>query len=303
MNLTETFDRLGLNEIEEFLKLEQEEHLHLDFKTINNANLNGRDDKRSLATAISGFANSSGGLIVWGIDARKNAREVDCAVGREEIAPINLFLSRLNTLTGEAVSPIVDGIRHRAIKTTEDKGFAITLVPESESGPHMAKLGEDRYYKRSGDSFYRMEHFDLEDMFGRRQRPFLGLEIVRGPAEDDNLLEDLSFRVTNTGRAVAKHSGFWLRLDNAEIKSVHDGLKDISAINGGLPTVSFEHMVGVIHPNGISLSAGRVRLRRTNPAEKIALRVHLYCENMRPIEQKADMAPQQTVSQSGIQEG
>lgn len=29
----------------------------------------------------------------------------------------------------------------------------------------MAKLEEDRYYKRSGDSFYRMEHFDLEDMF------------------------------------------------------------------------------------------------------------------------------------------
>ena len=30
----------------------------------------------------------------------------------------------------------------------------------------MAKLGEDRYYKRSGDSFRKMEHFDLEDMFG-----------------------------------------------------------------------------------------------------------------------------------------
>ena len=39
----------------------------------------------------------------------------------------------------------------------------------------MAKLGEDRYYKRSGDSFYRMEHFDLEDMFGRRKRPVLSL--------------------------------------------------------------------------------------------------------------------------------
>ena len=37
----------------------------------------------------------------------------------------------------------------------------------------MAKLGENRYYKRSGDSFYQMEHFDLEDMFGRRRKPKL----------------------------------------------------------------------------------------------------------------------------------
>jgi predicted HTH transcriptional regulator len=180
MNLSETFDRLGLKEIDEFLELRQEEHLQLDFKTINNANLNGSDDKRSLAKCISGFANSSGGIIVWGVDARKNAQDVDCAVGRKEIEPIKLFLSRLNALTGQAVSPIVDGIQHRAIETTGNSGFAITLVPETESGPHMAKLGEDRYYKRSGDSFYKMEHFDLEDMFGRRQKPNLGLEIIPG---------------------------------------------------------------------------------------------------------------------------
>ena len=37
----------------------------------------------------------------------------------------------------------------------------------------MALLGLQRYYKRSGDSFYAMEHFDLEDMFGRRKRPVL----------------------------------------------------------------------------------------------------------------------------------
>lgn len=59
-----------------------------------------------------------------------------------------------------------------------DSGIVLTLVPESLRGPHMAKLGEDRYYKRSGDSVYRMEHFDLEDMFGRRARPDLTVSLV-----------------------------------------------------------------------------------------------------------------------------
>jgi len=34
-------------------------------------------------------------------------------------------------------------------------------------------LGEDRYYKRGGDRFYKMEPFDVADMFGRRRAPVL----------------------------------------------------------------------------------------------------------------------------------
>jgi hypothetical protein len=60
----------------------------------------------------------------------------------------------------------------------------------------MAKFGQDRYYKRSGDTFRRMEHFDLEDMFGRRPRPKLELQIDTRPAPDGNPSEDLTLRQT-----------------------------------------------------------------------------------------------------------
>jgi hypothetical protein len=103
--------------------------------------------------------------------AKKNQDGVDCAQAPAEISSLKLFLSRLNELTGEALSPVVDGVQHKLLETSAETGFAATFVPESLSGPHMAKLGDDRYYKRSGASFYRMEHFDLEDMFGRRQKP------------------------------------------------------------------------------------------------------------------------------------
>jgi hypothetical protein len=99
----------------------------------------------------------------------------------------------------------------------------------------------------------------------------------------------LTFRIKNSGRAIAKHSGFWVRFDNAEIESVHGDLQNISGVNAFLPTVSFEHSIGVIHPSGISLSAGQVRIRRINPTANLGLRVHLYCENMRPIESKLEI--------------
>jgi hypothetical protein len=154
MNLEQLFDSLSAGDLDSYIVAGQEEHLLLDFKTITKSDLSHSDDKKNLAKAISGFANSSGGIVIWGIDARKNQNGIDCAVGKEEIKSLSMFLSRLNEFTGLAVSPIADGVRHRSILTGVDEGFAISLIPESDS-PYMAKFHEDRYYKRSGDSFYR----------------------------------------------------------------------------------------------------------------------------------------------------
>jgi hypothetical protein len=132
-NLLEIFNQLDAAALDEFIRQGQEEHLHLDFKTVSNANLNGADDKKNLAKAVSGFANSSGGLIVWGVDARKNPLGIDCASGLNEISPIQLFVSRLTTLTGQSVSPLVDGIIHKPIIFGAEKGCAVTLVPESQA--------------------------------------------------------------------------------------------------------------------------------------------------------------------------
>jgi predicted HTH transcriptional regulator len=169
MDLPELFEKFSLATIENYVESSQEEHLLLDFKTISKPDLSNSDDKRNLAKALSGFANSSGGMIVWGVDARKSKPDgPDVAIGSKEIERLGLFLSRLNELSGAFVRPVVDGVRHRTIETAPDRGFAVTMIPESAASPHMALGGEGRYYKRSGASFYPMEHFDIADMFGRR---------------------------------------------------------------------------------------------------------------------------------------
>lgn len=80
--------------------------------------------------------------------------------------------------TASAANPSVSGVEHRSLPDSNgsaNHGFVVTYVPASDGGPHMAKLGEDRYYKRSGASFLKMEHFDIADMFGRRPHPKLTL--------------------------------------------------------------------------------------------------------------------------------
>jgi len=200
MSHKELFESISVEKIKDFVSSGQEEHLSLEFKSIRDPSLKRSDDKRNLAVALSGFSNSSGGIIIWGVEARKNDNGVDCAVALHPIEGVPLLLSRLNELTGEATSPILNEVQHRPIITEDDKGFVITLVPESDSGPHMAKLGENRYYKRSCDSFYKMEHFDLEDMFGRRKRPKLDLFIkTQGSGNETWIILGIS----NTGRGSA----------------------------------------------------------------------------------------------------
>jgi hypothetical protein len=64
------FQTLTEDDIRRFVDERRQEDLTLDFKLMP-ALLNKRDDRKILAIAVSGFANSAGGLIVWGVDARK----------------------------------------------------------------------------------------------------------------------------------------------------------------------------------------------------------------------------------------
>jgi hypothetical protein len=205
---------------------------------------------------------------------------IDCATAAKEIDSIKLFVTKLNEFTGQAASPIVDGIRHKSVETTSGKGFAVTLVPDSGSGPHMAKLGEDRYYKRSGDSFYVMEHFDLEDMFGRRQKPKLQLDAF--PITGDGADEGLEFRIQNVGRGVAKYVGFFAELTNIKKITKKDGnLHDVSEVNPGRAVISYQDNQVVFHPNGISNQVGRIRLERNKLADPVTIQLTIFCENMR----------------------
>lgn len=83
------------------------ENLHLDFKTLASSHLRSADDKHNFAKALSGFANSDGGIVVWGVDARKDAQGVDCAQQLKPIAEVAVLVPRLNSLTSDLVSPSV----------------------------------------------------------------------------------------------------------------------------------------------------------------------------------------------------
>lgn len=281
MSLLDDFNSMNIDTINRFVEDRQEEHLQLDFKRLNKPDLKDKDDKENFAKAISGFANSMGGIIVWGIDCRKSKEnQIDCVQGLLPIENIKLAHSRFHDLTSQVVSPTVDGVQHKIIEYSDNTGFIVTLIPESASGPHMAKSGEDRYYKRSGSSFMRMEHFEIQDMFGRRARPNLSINIRASKLNEHQF--KIEFYILNNGRGAAKHTGCLIRFDNNLTDySVSGEIRDVSHVNTGSKAFCYDSGTYVFLQNDIQTYIGEIAIGNPQLGLVANFNISLYCEHMK----------------------
>jgi Putative DNA-binding domain len=184
------------------------EDLHLDFKRKSKAAtpVPSDDDRRNYARSLSGFANSDGGVVVWGIGAPGSG------TGVRSLHPIRdpgRYAESLDSLVSRLVSPPVEGVQNLAILDEDGsgRGYVVSYVPKSEMAPHRAEAeGTKQYYKRYGDSFKATEHYELEYMFGKRLqcRPNVFWDIdVRTDARGA-LHCELRIGVNNLGRAIAR---------------------------------------------------------------------------------------------------
>ncbi|HVY88179.1 MAG TPA: ATP-binding protein [Hyphomonadaceae bacterium] len=164
------FETIDAATVEAWIREGQEEHLYLDFKSCPSERLE-RQQRRDFAIGLTGFANSDGGLIVWGVRTER-VEGVDRAAAIEGFKDARAFTGHLNEIVASSSSPTLAGVRHRVIATSSGD-VVVTLSPRSEFAPHMARAGEDRYFRRAGSSFRRMEEFEIKDILSREVAPHL----------------------------------------------------------------------------------------------------------------------------------
>ncbi len=108
MTISEYFKSIDATEIERYIFEGQEENVSIEFKTVNHPFYNDNNkeyDKKNLSEALSGFANSNGGIIIWGVSAKKNSKGQDVAHALTPIDELTKFLNFLNRNEGQAVIP------------------------------------------------------------------------------------------------------------------------------------------------------------------------------------------------------
>jgi len=267
MALADDFESVDRATITRWIATRQEEHLTLEFKRVARPDLTDRNDQRNFAIALSGFANADGGLLVWGVGTSRRG-SVEGAATEQPISDVATFLGRLNEFTGTLASPRVEGVRHRKIDSALCEGFAVSFIPSSDGGPHMAKAGINQYMRRHGDRFLTMEHYEIADMFGRRPRAKLIIEWLPlgGGMNATERYSRFQLKLKNIGRAAADAPFVSITINPDHGRVEPSGLTRITAMQEGLMrmapmtdgSVACFGVRGLIIPPGLSFDVATV---------------------------------------------
>jgi hypothetical protein len=228
----------GETAIDEFIESKQSEELFLDFKRSKDNGAGNKlhdHDLNNLATAISGFGNSEGGVIVWGVECSKGKDNSDLPDKKHPIKNVHKFKSWLEgAISGRTVPPHTTVLNNAISVDSVDNGFVITLIPKSNHAPHQT-VGELKYYIRAGSSFVPTPHGVLSGLFGKTLQPniypiFLikSVDFTRSP----NRFK-ICFGIQNDGQGIA--SNVYMSIDekskigpNCKIKFINSDRENFS---------------------------------------------------------------------------
>jgi hypothetical protein len=190
-------DQLLRDEIEESLKLEYKEAAALD-KT------DGK--KKDISKDVASFANSDGGLIIYGIK-EKNHKPVELSF----INGIDFTKEWLEQIIQSTIHKKIEGLQIIPIRYNNDikKTLYIIKIP-TDSVPHMSI--DNRYYRRYNFNSVPMEEYEVRNQYFKFEKtklklaePIVKLDIGatnRGRLEKINL--SMIFNIDNIGSTIEK---------------------------------------------------------------------------------------------------
>jgi hypothetical protein len=200
----------GRDAILELVKDRTHEEHFLDFKSVvcnDDSEKLDSDARKNYAKAISGFGNSEGGVVVWGVDCSKDRKHGDIASGFQLIEDARKFSSLLSAATsGCSIPPHSSVVNEPICVDSDGRGFVVTYVPRSEMRPLQAVMpGNPRYFMRSGSSFGDVPHGVLAGMFGRSPSPeiYLSMTVLEVPHSLNGAQFTIELFVTNQGAGAA----------------------------------------------------------------------------------------------------
>lgn len=154
----------SFTDIQSLIDNEIEESIHLDFKAADSL---CKDDKkkREISKDVSAFANSDGGIIVYGInEANHKAYSFSFVDG-------DVYTKEwLEQIINSGIQRRIDGIEIFPIRKDGDIKQSVYLVkiPRSNNAPHISI--DKRYYKRFNFQSVPMEEFEVRDLFYRKSK-------------------------------------------------------------------------------------------------------------------------------------
>ncbi|HTR22912.1 MAG TPA: hypothetical protein VMI10_02945 [Terriglobales bacterium] len=257
------------------------------------------NEKRLFSKAASGFAHQQGGVLIWGIEARKDHNGIDQAKTLKPFANLKQFKQTLEDYTKYATDPVVDGVLHRAIFVNDNEagneGMIASHFPRS-AAVHRALGGTtDNFYKRHGHSFTPLSTEDIRALFFRTLSPDLKLTVNLSEArwQGTDFRRHYRFELQNIGASAARFVSAYLFLSGYAPTSLnwYDGEGNLGFPIGKLIEAGQNNLYGklfimsgdmMLYPGQSITFATLVAFSKSEQAPRI--KYTLYAENMIPSE-------------------
>jgi hypothetical protein len=148
-----------------------EENIHRDFKACDSLSFERRGDKKKseFAKDVSAFANSDGGVLLYGIkEVRRDDDEcIELGEGTSRVTK-----EQLENILTNRINPKIEGLLIHEVPNSNGTSYWAVEVPRSLDGPHQSG---HKFFKRHNFSSYPMESYEIEDV--RRRRLFEAPEL------------------------------------------------------------------------------------------------------------------------------
>jgi hypothetical protein len=163
------------SDLTELIQNDIQENFHLDYKQ-SRALARTDDCYNELSKDVSAFANSDGGLIVYGI-AEKNHHPDRIDEGVNAIA---LNREWLEQVISSYIQPKIDGLKIYPIglpsRGADQVAYVIDIPQSTSRAPHQSSRNH-KYYKRYNFRSVPMEDYEIRDIMRRATTPDLFINL------------------------------------------------------------------------------------------------------------------------------
>lgn len=276
----------SLNTFEDLHRLISEgesESYYLECKAPSQPKLSS-DLQATLAKAISGFSNSDGGVIIWGMSTTKKLHsELDLMTQIEPIGNCKSFAAELANKIPTLTVPAIRTYEQKLIKEkpSAERGIVVTYIPPVTGDP-IQSLKDELFYFRSGASFSKAPHHMIKRLFAATESPDIHCIVSAQNSEEENTAH-LKFLVENRSSAIGEHVHLTLYFGQGEMINNIRYLSlwsDITDMNRNV--ITYDHALTQVLHRGLNLAAGEMYVTFKNRLKKpMKIFVNVYANKMR----------------------